>query len=234
MSDFYDEARPLLHWLLERCRAARDSGALRHDVRVRRALKDLKLPVRARFLEMLRHNRKRFWDPLDYGALLAIGAEPHLWAKLTPNTLSETAMWLLEKPRLRRRVSRAFLRELDNEIHAKDESEAWADVAALDAALEQDLIECSRIRSVAHYRSLVSAAVRVVNSEAYRLPSPPFPLPEGWRWMQSGADLATLHGYDASNPRHRVETYHAALQSCALFIAADPHGVRWHFGRADF
>lgn len=219
-----------LEWVLTHCREATDIRTFAEEVSVRAALSALRLPDRPEFLRMLRCNRPRSWSPVEYQTLVTIGAEPELWPKLELSALSAVTLSVLSKDGVRPHVTGELMLDLEA-VWPDRFDEIRMGAAALQTVVDESLLVLETMWSRDQFFDQVERALEALASVRYRFPLAPFPLPEDWEWVCSGADLRSLSGYDPLDPRYRVELWHHELRAGNLHFARDPAGECWWLRR---
>ena len=134
-------------------------------------------------------------------------------------------LYLLSHEAIRCKVTRRFLLEM-NHLPASKEEATWMAVDPLLAAMESGLVRITRFATLGHYLKLARLARKRINSSAFRLPPPPFALPEGWSWFKTGADFKTLTDHSLADVVRRMES-HCIEGRFESFLLRDPTGHGW-------
>jgi hypothetical protein len=230
VTDSDTNATDILERVLTEARTANGVSDLHRTGSMRSSLKALGFAAPVDFLRVLMASRPRLYFPSDVAALSAISHDRQVCRKLQGSFLGEHLLYLLSHELIRRSVTRRFLREM-NHCPVSDQQAIWMAAKPVVAAMETGLVPVTRISSVQHYLELAEVARHQLNSTAYRFPAPPFPLPDGWRWFESGADFRSLADYSPSELLHQMEFHHHSVIRGSSFLLRDPAGCGWNLYR---
>ena len=230
MTDSDTNATDILERVLTEARTASSVFDLRRNGSMRSSLKALGFAAPVEFLRVLMANRPRLYFPSDVAALRTISRDRQFCRKLQGSFLGEHLLYLLSHELIRRSVTRRFVQEM-NHHPVSDQQAIWMAAEPVVAAIETGLVLVTRISSVRHYLDLAETARNRLNSTEYRFPTPPFPLPDGWRWFESGADFRSLADYSPSELLHQVEFHHRSVNRGGCFLLCDPGGYSWNLYR---
>jgi hypothetical protein len=230
VTDSDTNAIDVLECVLTEARTASSAPDLRCNGSMRSSLKALGFGVPVDFLRVLMASRPRMYFASDVAALRIISHDRQFCRKLQGSFLGEHLLYLLSHELIRRNVTRRFLQEM-NHHPVSDQQAIWMAAKPVVAAMETGLVSVTRISSVRHYLDLAEVARHRLNSTAYRFPAPPFPLPDGWRWFESGADFRSLADYLPSELLHQMEFHHHSVIRGRSFLLRDPVGFGWQLHR---
>lgn len=218
-------AAGILEEILAEARGAASVTAMRRNRSLRSSLKTLGFAAHADFLRALTASRPRSLCHFDVSALRAISRDRSFCRLLRGSFLSETLLYLLSHEAIRRKVTRRFLLDM-NQLPASKEEATWMAVDPLLAAMGSGLVRITRISSLRSYLELAKLARKRLNSPAFKLPPPPFALPQGWTWFKTGADFRTLTDHSPADAVRRMES-HCGVVRCEGFLLRDPSGHGW-------
>jgi hypothetical protein len=220
------EAIAQLERLLARARSAASVDELRRNRPVCSGLEALGIATPVDFLRLVSAAPAAERSSMDLAVLRTVSHEPATCRRLRGSWLGEHLLHLISHPPIRQRISRRLVLEM-NHLRDFQEERVWMGADPLAAALENGLIKVRRIASVRHYLRLADTARRLLKTEAYRFPAPPFALQQGWNWFATGADFKRLADYAPDNLMQAAESHHQSTSQGDAYLLRDPENRGW-------